>query len=570
MSYDKLAESVDVMAQVQRGLITQIKVTEDTANAATATATEAANAAVVSAEEAAAAAEVAAVQQVGVLRVDMLDPSQGTRLITHQDSADGAQAVSLLDLLERTVNVRTFMTKAQWDDANSGAPVLNHSQAFVKAIAAADARGLKHIWVDPVKGYYNVKEVAVPDGFGLFGYCAMPYTPFNVSGMIGFGSAIVMIAGGASCFTWGNRNSVEGIAMHGRDRSQDCFKPTGANTNNLRVRWCGMFRFNRGVGTPNYIGGAVITECNMAGNTSGISGIIDSRVVGCFINANEGAGVALLTGSNDNSFLGVKNEWNNGSNWETYLSLNNTITGGVTDRAGVHNFKIGAGSMISIGDIVVRRAGRLDVAGRNWHIESASRVSINNVINALGADDGGTGIISPLTCVFLRGAIGQLTMTNVDMTGAVNSRLTIEAGTTFDYLAIRDCPGVPDRLNRPGDMTVAATVPAASTITIPIKLNPILTYSAGVSRVTVSCRNNTSGGDIFGSASLPIQREGVGATAVPPVLEWASGSFGVTGAETISVSLVNIAADGSTADLAIKNGNVSNSFSVTAVLTRVN
>lgn len=496
----------------------------------------------------------------GLYDLRVVKESRDYRLRVQLDDATDAAAL---------VSVRKYMTNAQWADANSATPSMNHSAAFAKAIAAAVLTGNKRVYVPPVLGHYNVKEVAVPNDIGLFGYSALPYTAFEVSDVLGVGSAIVMIAGGASLFTWGARNTVEGIVMHGRNRSQDCFKSTDSSTGGTRVRWCGVYRFNRGLGTPSYIGGAVVTESNFSGNSVGITNIIDSRVVGCFINANEGNGVSLLTGANDNSFLGTKNEWNNGNNWEFYQSGNNTVTGGVADRAGEHNFKIGSGAGVSIGTVVTRRAGRLKASGNNLHIESALKVSITGMPTALGPNDDGSGTSSPSTAVFFRGTIGRVTMSGVDMNGATGTPMMIEAGTTFEYLSVRDCPGVKDQFNRPGDMTGSVAVAALSSANLPVKLNPLVTYSRALYRVSVTARNANNGSTILGSAILCVSREAGNAAAVIPVLDWGSSNFGVTGAETISVSLVNLAGDGSSADIAVKSTHPSHVHSANCVLTRI-
>lgn len=73
MSFDQLTQSVDAMAQVQRDLLAQLKVTEDTANAAVDSAAVSADAAQASALVAESAAEVISTAKVGELEASLAD-----------------------------------------------------------------------------------------------------------------------------------------------------------------------------------------------------------------------------------------------------------------------------------------------------------------------------------------------------------------------------------------------------------------------------------------------------------------------------------------------------------------
>ena len=508
-----------------------------------------------------------------LLRSDLAsstDSNKGSGIVRYLSRLGTSVARWLTDKLAERVSIFDYMTPAEIADANSATPVLNHSAAFTNMFAAMAANGVKRAYINPVKGYYNVGGVAVPFGIGMYGHSTLPYTAFNVSDVLGVGSAIVMISGASAMFTWSGRHIIDGVVFHGRDRTQDTFKPTAGQISGLRLFRCGIYRFNRGFGNTSYIAGSSTVECSISGNSNGISNTIDCRFFGGAVNANENVGIQCLAGSNDNSFIGIKCEWNNTHNWEFFTSANNVVSGGITDRAGTHNFKVGALSQVVIGNVVSRRAGRTIGSGNNFFIEGATKVALSNILTAHGADDGGGGTDSPSTCVYLRSTNGQVTITNVDMTGTVSLPFAIEGGSTFDYLAVRDCNGAKDTFNRPGDLVSSASVPAVTTVNVPVKLFVTSTFGRALYRISITARNTSTGGTIIGGAILCVQREGGSATAFAPVLDWTSGAgFGVAGTETISVSLTNVAADGSTADLAVKSTHATQAHAVNVVLARI-
>lgn len=496
------------------------------------------------------------------------DPAKGSGMVAYLSKLGAAVGRWLTDKLAERVSIFDYMTAAEIADANSAAPVLNHSAAFVNMFAAMVANGVKRAYINPVKGYYNVGGVAVPLGVGLYGHSAPPYTAFNVADVLGAGSTIVMLSGASSMFTWTGRHTVDGVILHGRDRTQDAFKATAGQISGLRLFRCGIYRFARGVGNNSYVAGSTVIDCSISGNSNGISNTIDSRVIGGVVNANENVGIQCLTGANDNSFVGVKCEWNNSHNWEFFGSANNVVNGGITDRAGAHNFKVGSGSQVVIGSVVSRRAGR-STTGYNFFVESAIKASISNALTAHGADDGGGGTDSPSTCVYIRGINGQVTLTNVDMTGSTSLPLNIEGGSTFDYFVVRDCNGAKDTFNRPGDLVTSTSVAALTTVNVPVTLPVTSTFGRTLYRVSITARNTATGGTILGGIVFGIQRESGSATATAAILDWATANFGVAGTETISLSVVNVAADGSTADIAVKSTHATQTHAVNVVLSRI-
>lgn len=499
----------------------------------------------------------------------LIDPAKGAGQIGYMSALGAAVGRALADKLSESVSIYDYMTAAEIADANSVTPVLDHSAAFTNMFSAMvlAPRAIIRANINPVLGYYRAKEIAVPTGKSMYGFFTLPYTPFAASDMVGSGSAIVMIAGAASLFTWASRHTIEGIGLHGLDRTQDCFKATGASAGAVRATRCGFYRFNRGIGNNAYLGASSFTECAIACNNVGISNVVDSRFVGNVINANEGVGVSLPTGANDNTFIGNKCEWNNTDNWSFFGSVNNIIMGGVTDRAGRHNFNVGSGTRVIINGGISRRAGRSS-PGYNLFGENFSKLTVSNLQTDFGANDDGSGTVSPSTCVYLRAANGICTMTGVDMTGTTGLALVIESGTTFDYLAIQACPGAQDRFIRPGDASGSVSVPAGATVNIPVKMLALPTFGRSAYRVAITGRNTFSGGTMVGAAVLTLQRESGNASAFTPVLDFGSTGFGVAITDVISISFANVAADGTTADIAIKSTS-GNAFAINYVFSRV-
>lgn len=501
------------------------------------------------------------------IRQDLLDSSMGASVVWWQQGVEGV-ARSIAAKLGESVSVRDFMTAAEIADSNSTLPVLDHTPAFRKAIAYAVLIGAKRVWIDPPLGYYNIKELDVPIGIGFAGWVYRPYVASFVDSVRGYGSVLVMIAGATYFIKWGGRNTIDGIILHGRDRTQRAFDTLGGQLAYMNVLNSAVFRCSTGFGNPTYMAGAYIANSNFSGNTVGISSLIDSQVHGGFVNANETVGISCAAGANDNFFNGVKNEWNGTDNWSFFGSVNNNVNGGVTDRAGGHNFRIGAGSMLTIGGaITVRRGGRVLPSSYNFYVESVAKLTMTGINTARGPDDGGSGTITPNTCMYMTGTNGQIIMGEVDLTGGVTNGLVIASGTTFDYLSIRDCPGTPDYFDRPGNVTRTGSVLPVSTVNVPVKLTPVNTYSRATYKATITARSG-AGTTVVGSAIFYITREAGNALAGAPILDWAGTGFGVLGSETISMTMVNVAPDGSTADIAVKNTHATNDYTFSVVVNR--
>ncbi|MNY22506.1 hypothetical protein D3C86_1561240 [compost metagenome] len=115
----------------------------------------------------------------------------------------------------------------------------------------------------------------------------------------------------------------------------------------------------------------------------------------------------------------------------------------------------------------------------------------------------------------------------------------------------------------------STSVAAVTTVNVPVRLPVTSTFGRSLYRVSITARNTSTGGTIIGGIVFGIQRESGNASAIAPVLDWASANFGVAGTETISLSVINVAADGSTADIAVKSTHATQTHAVNVVLLRI-
>lgn len=275
------------------------------------------------------------------------------------------------------------------------------------ALAAAIEDGLMELYLPPVKGVYMLgeKPATLPLGFMLYGYCRKPYTVANDDSFLNTGTVIRVARGYNFPFYSTGRHVFRDINFDGRDKQSSSLLWSSSSStqfNGTRFEGCGIYRFKVGLGWQNYTATLFATRCSISGNGDGIKNLIDSNVVATVVNAN-GRGVALLAGANNNSFIGVRCEWNNGDNYYAYNAVENIIQGELCDRAGRGGI-VAAGTASWIVDgTMVRRSGANTPADDNYSanivcVDNGS-VTLNGVVFSRGRNDDGTGIVSPSYCI---------------------------------------------------------------------------------------------------------------------------------------------------------------------------
>ena len=428
------------------------------------------------------------------------------------------------------------------DFGAKGDGVTDDSAAFQNAFNS----GAKKIFVPATAKYYRVKDVILPEGVELEGIGRKRvYTAPKISSIEG-SCAIVFDTSGSFLIAFSGNNKISNLNFHGVDRSCDGFGPGSGGS--LFFRDVGMYRFAAGFGKTSgpYGHNCRLWNCNASGNTTGIRNFRDSHFYGCEINANEGEGVNLQAGADDNTFVGCKVEWNGKSNWKLYQCVNNGILGGVTDRSGgSYGFDIRQ-SQLTINGTVIRRSGR-DDAVLSAHFLLGSNVSLllNGIITKTGADDNGGGNVTPAYLFSVTDASSGPTVINgCDLTGFVTG---FKTGSPLDVV-LRGNEGIADnaRYIASGAFTLS---PSGSTA-VPVsgaEVEGIDPYSSKVRRyrICASFRNPSTGGVAVNDFAVAITRGGSGGAAaqVYRVADPSSTTINLTGA-LLNIAVTNLAPDG--------------------------
>ncbi|MHC4941920.1 MAG: pectate lyase family protein [Planctomycetota bacterium] len=441
------------------------------------------------------------------------------------------------------------------DFGAKGDGINDDSAAFQNAFNS----GAKKIFIPATSKYYLIKDVTLPVGVEIEGLGRKRvYTAFNVSDIEG-SCAIVFNTSGSYCISFSGYNKISNLNFHGNDKSCDGFGPGSGGS--LFFRDVGMYRFKAGFGkTPgSYTGNSRLWNCNANGNITGIRNFVDSHFYGCEINANDGEGVNLQAGANDNTFVGCKIEWNNKSNWKFYQCVNNNIIGGVTDRSGgSYGFDIRQ-SQLTINGTVIRRNGR-DDASTSAHFYIGSNVSLllNGIITKTGANDDGSGNTTPNYIFSVTDtSSGPTTINGCDLTGHVTG---LKTGTTLEAVFSGNV-GITD--NAQYIASNSASLSAFNTLTTSVSGLEVLglnQYTSVVRRykISASWRSTTTGNVAVNDFLIAITRGGgLGASAtVYNIADSSSTNINTAGA-VLNISIVNIASDGTSFDVVATNTSAS-------------
>lgn len=274
------------------------------------------------------------------------------------------------------------------------------------ALQAAIDDGVMELHFPPVKGIYvlGASPVTLPSGFSMTGVSFRPYTAYSDASFNNKGTVLRLASGSPSIFILTNSHRFFNISFDGRDRSIPFMRGIGSDqTQNCQYYRCGFYRWSIGVGgssSTGYTAGIRVLDCSIASNTIGVRNVIDSLFIGTNINANRNHGVELMTGSNNNSFIGVRNEWNDGNNYSGYGCKRILIQGELIDRAGKVAVSATGGAQFILSGCSVQRSGRLATAGSNddahFYLEGdTSSITLTAVYTTTGVNDDGSGRQSP-------------------------------------------------------------------------------------------------------------------------------------------------------------------------------
>lgn len=179
---------------------------------------------------------------------------------------------------------------------------------------------------------------------------------------------------------------------------------------------------------------AVIENCDVHYNKTGIKDPVDSRIVNNTINANDNNGILLSAGANDNIIDSNKIEWNGEFGVNTYQAVNIVISNNVIDRNTKRGLEIKSSSKYTITGNLLRRNNISDVVtpgSCQVIFESCHEIifSSNTLAKGNSMDDG-SGIVIPQYAMYITACHDLLSIGNSFVDSCVQSNpITLFANT---------------------------------------------------------------------------------------------------------------------------------------------
>ncbi|HDG7741777.1 TPA: hypothetical protein PCJ00_002164 [Klebsiella quasipneumoniae] len=474
-------------------------------------------------------------------------------------------------------NILSYMSKT---DQLAIKGVVGSEVVVDYALRAAIDDGVTVLECPPVPGIYVFGQslVTLPIGFSFEGKSRRTYTATSDASFNNVGTVFRLFSGASAIFKLTARHTFRQVVFDGRNKSVP-FMRGNDQTQWCRFYDCGIHRWSVGIGnsSPNgYSATLIVFGGTISSNKVGVRNVIDSLFLGATINANEENGVELMTGANNNSFIGVRNEWNNGDNYYGYGCKRILIQGELIDRAGKRAVAAVGGAQFTLSGVAVQRSGRLATEGSvddaHYYIEGGGSSIIETAVHTtMGANDDGSGRQSP-TYILATGGSSS----DEKSFQASASNLSGYTGSSWlrsglvKTLSVLGCSGVEDVKNFGlrrisdgvqylGDAVSALSLSGAgntATLTFKTTAQAFSRYSSEllVRTLEIRARNNTSTGSVaYYSVNLIISREysaaaiAVDTASVRTFATASGGTWGITSASPTGVSLAfAISEDGTT------------------------
>lgn len=471
-----------------------------------------------------------------------------------------------------------YMTEA---DRNKITATVGVEVVVDYALQAAIDDGVMELHFPPVKGIYvlGASPVTLPSGFSITGVSFRPYTAYSDASFNNKGTVLRLAAGSPSIFILTNSHRFFNVSFDGRDRSVPFMRGIGSDqTQNCQYYRCGFYRWSIGVGgssSTGYTAGIRVLDCSIASNTIGVRNVIDTLFIGTNINANRSHGVELMTGANNNSFIGVRNEWNDGNNYSGYGCKRILIQGELIDRAGKVAVSATGGAQFVLSGCSVQRSGRLATEGSNddahFYLEGdTSSIILTAVHTTTGVNDDGSGRQSPSYLLATGGqsSDGKSFIASASILSGYGGSSWLRSGYVKG-LSVIGCAGVEDIKNFGfrrisngeqylGDTSGISLSGAGNTATLTFNTTaqafPRYTSDLLVRTLEFRVRNNINTGAVaYYSVNLIISREqasaniAVDTASVRTFSTLSSGTWGIASTSPTGVSLAfAISADGTT------------------------
>ncbi|SBW63747.1 Uncharacterised protein [Klebsiella pneumoniae] len=448
------------------------------------------------------------------------------------------------------------------------------------ALRAAINDGVTIMECPPVPGIYVFGQsvVTLPAGFSFEGGSRRTYTISSDASFNNAGTVFRLFNGASAIFKLTSRHTFRRVIFDGRNKLVR-FMQGDDQTQWCRFFDCGVHRWYIGIGgssTNGYSATLIFSGGTISSNTIGVKNVIDSLFLGATINANDTDGVQLLTGANNNAFIGVRNEWNNGDNYYGYGCKRILIQGELIDRAGKRAVAAVGGAQFTLSGVAVQRSGRLATEGAaedaHYYIEGEGSSIIETAVHTtMGANDDGSGRQSPTYILATGGSSsdGKSFQASASNLSGYTGSSWLRSGLV-KTLSVLGCSGVEDVKNFGlrrisdgvqylGDAVSALSLSGAgntATLTFKTTAQAFSRYSSEllVRNLEIRARNNTSTGSVaYYSVNLIISREqaaaaiAVDTASVRTFATLSGGTWGITSASPTGVSLsFAVSEDGTT------------------------
>lgn len=516
-------------------------------------------------------------------RLATLDSQVDPTLRANLSSSEAALGAALVNIGKASVrdvmraNIFSYMNKT---DQLAIKGTVGTEVVLDYALQAAIDDGVTVLECPSVPGIYVFGQslITLPIGFSFEGKSRRTYTATSDASFNNVGTVFRLFNGASAIFKLTSRHTFRQVVFDGRNKSVR-FMQGDDQTQWCRFYDCGIHRWSVGIGnsSPNgYSATLIVSGGTISSNTIGVKNVIDSLFLGATINANDTDGVQLLTGANNNAFLGVRNEWNNGDNYYGYGCKRILIQGELIDRAGKRAVAAVGGAQFTLSGVAVQRSGRLATEGTaedaHYYVEGDTSSIIETAVHTTtGANDDGSGRQSPTYILATGGSSsdGKSFIASASNLSGYTGTSWLRSGVVKG-LSVIGCTGVEDVKNFGfrrisdgvqylGDAISALSLSGAgntATLTFTTTSQAFSRYSSEllVRNLEIRARNNTSTGSVaYYSVNLIISREqasaaiAVDTASVRTFATLSGGTWGITSASPTGVSLdFAISADGTT------------------------
>ena len=348
--------------------------------------------------------------------------------LANDNKVADAMSTEIGDTYKQSVNgenvsLLSFLNKEKTEALNIHGNEVDITNEFNDALK----NNVMKIYFPPQKGIYVLdgEDIVLPAGFSMFGDSKKIYNVKSSKSFNDSGTVIRIAKNSQRLFSMTGNHIFFGINFDGLNRHNYFMQSTGKRIKNCKFINCGFYRWKAGVGNSSYCATLSLFNCIITSNYIGVMNVIDSSIINSIVNANLADGVRLMKGANNNSFLGVRNEWNGATNYFSSGATQNIVTGELVDRAGKNGFVALNGGSWLVNSVVVKRSGRNADDSSNdsahFYVDGEnSSIILSGVKTLAGRDDGNTGHLSPQHSLIIgsKGA-AKIIIGSSDLTGSV-------------------------------------------------------------------------------------------------------------------------------------------------------